>query len=428
MRKMRWLAVVGVLTLVAAACGGDDGGGEGGTTGETGGATGETGGGLVPISTFDAIGEGEGELSLIAWNGYTEDGSVDPNYDWVTPFEDETGCQVTVKYADTSDEMVTLMRQGGGSVYDGVSASGDASNRLIAGQDVAAVDPALFPELANVIAPLSPTDGTNNAHYVVDGYVYGVPYMYGPNFLMYNTEVVTPAPTSWDVTFEPTLDGQPNPYAGKITAYDSAIFIADAAMYLMTHQPDLGITDPYELSSDQLDAAVELLKAQAPLITKYWALYTDEIDGFVDGSMVAGTAWPVNLSYAELDAPVDQVVPVEGVTGWADTWMISANAPHPNCMLEWMNWTLSPDIQAEVAYWYGAAGSNVNSCDELRTLLGKKYADLVDTVRYGNCGNADFLDSIWVWRTPEANCHDERGDICMDYSVWQQKWTEIRGA
>ena len=58
----------------------------------------------------------------------------------------------------------------------------------------------------------------------------------------------------------------------------------------------------------------------------------------------------------------------------------------------------------------------------------EKYADLVDTVRYGNCGNADFLNAIYLWKTPEANCHDDRGDVCMDYSVWQQKWTEIRGA
>ena len=408
----RGLAVFGVLAVVAAACNNGDGGGGGG-----GG-----GGGIEPPKTYDTIGATEGELSLIAWVGYTEDGSTSEAYDWVTPFEDNTGCQVTVKYADTSDEMVTLMRQGGGTVYDGVSASGDASNRLIAGGDVAAVDPTLFPDFSNVIAPLQPDSGTNNSHYVVNGSVYGVPYMYGPNFLMYNTDVVKPAPTSWDVTFEAD-----SPYAGKVTAYDSPIFIADAALYLKTHNPDLGITDPYELTQEQLDAATELLKTQSGLISKYWALYTDEIDGFVDGSMVVGTAWPVNLSYAEADAPVDAVIPSEGVTGWADTWMISANAPHPNCMLEWMKWTMTPDVQGLVAVWYGAAGSNVNSCDVVRTALGKD-AGLVDTVRYGNCGDADFLNSLYLWKTPAAECGDDRGATCMDYSVWQQKWTEVRGA
>ncbi len=413
-RLSRWLVVISTLALIAAACGDD--------------AT-EPGGG-DDIKTYDTIGEGEGQLKLIAWHGYTEDGTTEgyEEYDWVTPFEDETGCDVTVTYGDSSDEMVQLMRQGGGSEYDGVSASGDASNRLIAGGDVGAVDPSLFPEMANVIAPLNPDGGTNADHYVVDGNVYGTPYMYGPNFLMYNTEEVSPAPTSWDVTFETD-----SPYAGKVTAYDSPIFIADAAMYLMTHQPDLEITDPYELTQEQFDAAVDLLKQQkAELVSAYWALYTDEIDGFVDGSMVAGTAWPVNLTYAKLDAPVSSVIPDEGVTGWADTWMISANAPHPNCMLKWMDWTMQPDVQAEVSIWYGAAGSNTLSCDATRELLVEFYGEgadaAVDTVRYGNCGDAEFLDSLFLWKTPLPDCGDDRGDVCIDYSEWTQAWTEIRGA
>jgi putative spermidine/putrescine transport system substrate-binding protein len=415
-RRPRWLAVVAVLGIVAAACGDDDGGGGGD-------------GAIEPAVVYDEIGEGEGQLELIAWHGYTEDGTTEggEDFDWITPFEDETGCQVNVAYADTSDEMVTLMRQGGGSVYDGVSASGDATNRLIAGQDVGAVDPALFPEFENVIAPLNPDGGTNTDHYIVDGNVYGTPYMYGPNFLMYNTEEVSPAPTSWDVTFEAD-----SPYAGSVTAYDSPIFIADAAMYLMAHEPDLGITDPYELTQEQFDAAVELLKQQSGLVSRYWALYTDEIDGFVDGSMVVGTAWPINLSLAEADVPVDAVVPEEGATGWADTWMISANAPNPNCMLMWMDWTIQPEVQAEVAVWYGAAGSNVNSCDATRDLLVEFYGEgadeAVDTVRYGNCGDAEFLDSLFLWKTPLPDCGDERGDACLDYSEWTQAWTEIRGA
>ena len=419
MSKVRtWFVVLAALAVVAAACGNDD---------ET--PSGETGGAIEPAKTYDSIGETEDSLELIAWAGYVEDGTSEggEDFDWVTPFEDETGCQVNVTYGDTSDEMVTLMRQGGGTVYDGVSASGDASVRLITGGDVGAIDPSLFPQFANVIGPLNPDGGTNNAHYVIDGNVYGTPYMYGPNFLMYNTEEVTPAPTSWDVTFETD-----SPYAGSITVYDSPIFIADAAMYLMAHNPDLGITDPYELSQEQFDAAVELLKTQAGMVVRPWALFTDEIDGFVDGSMLVGTAWPYNLSLAELDAPVDAVVPSEGVTGWADTWMISTNAPHPNCMLKWMDWTMQPEVQAEVAIWYGAAGSNTASCDAIKDLLvefyGKGADEAVDTLRYGNCGDVEFLDSIHLWKTPLPDCGDDRGDICIDYSEWTQAWTEIRGA
>jgi putative spermidine/putrescine transport system substrate-binding protein len=405
----RWLVGFAALTLIAAACGDDA----------------EEPGSGDDVKTFDSIGEGEGQLKLIAWHGYTEDGTTEgyEEYDWVTPFEDETGCQVEVTYADSSDEMVQLMRQGGGAEFDGVSASGDASNRLIAGGDVGAVDPSLFPEMENVVAPINPNGGTNTDHYIVDGNVYGTPYMYGPNFLMYNTEEVSPAPTSWDVTFETD-----SPYAGKVTAYDSPIFIADAAMYLMAHQPDLEITDPYELTQEQFDAAVDLLKQQkAELISAYWALYTDEIDGFVDGSMVVGTAWPVNLTYTKTDANTAAVIPSEGVTGWADTWMISANAPNPNCMLKWMDHTLQPDVQAEVGIYYGAAGSNVDSCAVIAETLGEGGEELVDSVEYSFCGNEEFLDSIHLWKTPQVACGDDRGNECVDYSQWTQAWTEIRG-
>jgi putative spermidine/putrescine transport system substrate-binding protein len=410
----RWLIVLATLALVSAGCG-DDGGDDGDGTGDGG----------EPAVVYDQIGEAEGQLRLIAWHGYTEDGTTEgyEEYDWVTPFEDQSGCDVDVTYADSSDEMVQLMRSGGGAEYDGVSASGDASNRLIAGGDVGAVDPDLFSEMGNVIGPLNPDGGTNTAHYIVDGNVYGVPYMYGPNFLMYNSEEVSPAPTSWDVTFEAN-----SPYAGKVTAYDSPIFIADAAMYLMTHQPDLGITDPYELNQEQFDAAIELLEQQRELIAAYWALYTDEIDGFVDGSMVVGTAWPVNLTFTKSDANTQAVVPDEGVTGWADTWMISANAPNPNCMLMWMDYTLQPDVQAEVGIFYGAAGSNTDSCAQIADTLGEGGEDLVDSLEYSFCGNEEFLDSIYLWKTPAVACGDDRGDTCVDYSEWTQAWTELRGA
>jgi len=222
----RWFGIAAMFAVIGAACSNSSSGTE-----PNSGSS---------VHVISSIGQTEGQLNLIAWNGYTEDGSNDPNYDWVTPFEKSTGCKVNVKYADTSDEMVALMRQG--STYDGVSASGDATNRLIAGGNVSAIDPKLFPDFANVISPLQPVGGTNNSHYVVNGVAYGVPYMYGPNFLMYNTKVVKPAPTSWNITFDPN-----SPYAGKITAYDSPIFIADAASGspIRTSSPRRSSTRPW---------------------------------------------------------------------------------------------------------------------------------------------------------------------------------------
>jgi putative spermidine/putrescine transport system substrate-binding protein len=358
-----------------------------------------------------SIGQGEGQLNLIAWIGYTEDGSTDPNYDWVTPFEDESGCKVKVKYGNTSDEMVTLMRQGGGTVYDGVSASGDASNRLIANGDVAAVNVDLIPGWDEFLPTLQspPHNTVNDSHF-------GVSYMYGANVLLYNTEKVSPAPDSWDIVFDPN-----SPEAGSITAYDSPIYIADAALHLMTHQPDLGITDPYELTPEQLDAAVELLKGQAPNVEKYWSVAADEIDLFTSGELTVGTAWPYQVSVLQSDKqPVEAVIPQEGATGWADTWMMSAHAPHPNCMYKWMVWASSADVQAEVAEFYGATPANQQSCAVLTESIGEEAA-----APY-HCGDEAFVKDLYLWKTPLADCGDGSTD-CADYSVWQQKWTEIRG-
>ena len=379
--------------LVLAACGGSS------TTG--------TGSNLK-----QSIGPGEGALNLVAWTGYVESGKTDPKVDWVTPFTNQTGCKINVKFADTSDEMVTLMRQGGGTAWDGVSASGDATNRLIAHGDVAEVNVSLIPDFKDVIQSLqSPRHNTINGHH------YGVPYMYGPNVLMYNTQVVKPAPTSWKDTWDAN-----SPYRGKVAAYDSAIFIADAALYLKAHNKSLGITDVYELTSTQLDAAIALLRQQAPLIKKYWAATTDEIDPFSSGDMVIGTAWPYQVSYLKTaNKPVASLVPSEGATGWADTWMMSSHAKHPNCMYLWMKWTETPAVQDQVAEFYGATPSNGKACDLLRQHIGASAESDY------HCGDNSFLKNIALWKTPLQQCGDSRGNTCTDYTVWVQKWNTVRG-
>ena len=136
-----------------------------------------------------AIGAGEGEVDIVAWPGYIERGESDKAYDWVTAFEKETGCKVNVKTAATSDEMVTLMNQGG---FDLVTASGDASLRLVAGKKVQPVNVDLIPSWNTVDKRLQ-----DAPWHTVDGVHYGVPYQWGPNVLAYNTDVFKEAPKSW---------------------------------------------------------------------------------------------------------------------------------------------------------------------------------------------------------------------------------------
>src|SRR3954464_742886 len=220
------LALVTVVAMVAAGCGSDDST----SSSSGGGSTSSKAASNLPQN----IGAGEGQLNLVAWEGYTQP-------QWVKPFEKATGCDVKAKYAGSSDEMVTLMRQGGGSQYDMVSASGDASLRLIRGGNVAPVNVNLIPGYKDFIPQLQ-----SPAHNTVDGKHYGVSLQWGPNTLLYNTTKVSPAPTSWSALYDPK-------YKGQITIPDNAIQIADAALYLSKTKPDLGIEDPYELTQEQFD-------------------------------------------------------------------------------------------------------------------------------------------------------------------------------
>ena len=162
-----------------------------------------------------------------------------------------------------------------------------------------------------------------------------------------------PKPTSWAAIYSPK-------YKGKITVPDNPIQIADAALYLSKSQPSLGITDPYELTQPQFNAAISLLRQQRPLIVKYWALASDEIDLFKNGDAVIGASWPYQY-FVLKDArrPTRRRSPghsspgKEGATGWLDTWMLSAKAPHPNCAYKWMAWVSTPKVQAEQALSFG---------------------------------------------------------------------------
>ncbi len=280
---------------------------------------------LVPGGPLQSIGDGEGEVSIVAWAGYIERGETDPNFDWVTDFEAATGCTVNVKTAATSDEMVALMNEGG---FDLVTASGDASNRLISGGRVQEINTDLIPSWSTVDERLQSAPWNT-----VDGKHYGVPYQWGPNVLMYNTEAFgDQPPTSWSVVFEDTVlpDGESN--AGRVQAYDGPIHIADAAQYLMAHKPELGISDPYELNEEQYTAALELLRTQRTLVGRYWHDAFIQIDDFKNEGMAASGSWPFQANLLKADgAPIATVIPEEGVTGWADTTMLHVDSDSPNC-------------------------------------------------------------------------------------------------
>jgi putative spermidine/putrescine transport system substrate-binding protein len=354
-----------------------------------------------------SIDKGEGAVDIVAWPGYIERGDTDKTYDWVSAFEQETACKVNVKTAGTSDEMVSLMTQGG---YDLVTASGDASIRLIRGGTVQPVDISRIPSYANVDDRLKEAPW-----HFVDGKHYGTPYQWGPNVLMYNTTVFKTAPTSWSVVLEPQKlpDGKPN--KGRIQAYDGPIHVADAALYLMAKRPELGIKSPYELNEEQYTAALEVLRKQHPLVHRYWHDANVQVQDFTNEGVVASSSWPfqVNTLVANTQ-PIASTVPAEGATGWADTTMLATDAKHPNCAYRWMEWSLNAKVQGDLASWFGSVPAVPAAC-EGNALLGPE-----------GCKTNGFenFDRIWFWRTPEATCAQ---GTCVPYSRWATDYVAVMG-
>ncbi|MGA9103099.1 ABC transporter substrate-binding protein [Aeromicrobium sp.] len=353
------------------------------------------------------LGDNESKVSILTWPGYVEDGSNDPKVDWVTPFEKETGCKVTSKAYGTSDEAFNLTKTGD---YDVVVASGDLTARMVASKEAAEVNTDLIPNYEKVFKFLKDQEWNT-----FNGKHYGVPHGYGANLLMYNADEVKPAPTSWSAVFDDA-----SKYKGKVTAYDSPIYIADAALYLMKHNPDLGIENPYALDEKQFAASVDLLKKQRENVSEYWSDYLKSASAFESGNSQIGTTWQVIVNTIDpKKVNVKAILPEEGATGWSDTWMISSKAKSPNCAYAWLNYIDSPKANAAATEYFGEAPNSQEACD---FASDKSFCDTY------KAGDEEFASKLWYWRTPVAKCLDGRTDVkCMDYSAWTKAWTEIKG-
>lgn len=390
----RRLALVGVTAaLVAAACGG--------------------GASATPSSSLPtSVGSGEGALTVLAWPGYAENGSTDPTVNWVKPFEDATGCKVTVQVFGTSDEAFSLFSTNP-TKFDVISASGDASLRLVRAGYVQPVNVDLVPNYADIFAALK-----DKPYNTVDGVHYGIPHGRGSNLLMWRTDKITPAPTSWAQMFDPSA-----PWGKHVSVYDAPIYIADAAVVLMSTNPALGIKNPYALDDTQFAAVVDLLKKQKPNISQYWTDYTKQQQAFESGDATIGTTWQVitNLLQAETPPiPVDVIKPVEGATGWSDTWMINAKTTHLNCAYKWLDHIVSPSVNAQVASWFGEAPANAKSCG--LTPADQSNCDIF------HAADEAFWKDVWYWQTPETTCVDGRTNVqCKGFNDWVKAWTEIKG-
>ncbi len=383
-KKLAALSLFAASTVVLSACSG----------------SGELTLDVPDVPMVEELGAFEGELNIVNWSGFVEPA-------WTDQFTADTGCVVNPRVAGTSDEMVTLMRTG---EYDIVSASGDAALRLIVGGDVQPLNIDLIPNFSDDIA-----EGMKGQIYdTVNGQPYGVPIGRGANLLQYNEDVTGGAPESWDVVWE-----SDSPYAGKITAYDAPIYIADAAVYLMYHNPELGIENPYALDEAQLAAAVDLLKQQNSIIGEYWSDPVAQITSFVGGNTVVGTSWEVLRKFAASDN-LKTTLPVEGSTGWYDAWLVSSTTANVNCAYAWMDYTSRADVNGAIAMNFGMAPANVAFCAS--SAEAQAHCDEFAAE------DEEFFSKVWPWTTPIEQCIDGRTDVkCTSFQDWTNAWLTVKG-
>jgi putative spermidine/putrescine transport system substrate-binding protein len=408
----RRISGIVMTALVLAACGPGTASTAPTTPAATSGGTATSGPTTAPATqaAVATIGPGEGALNLIIWEGYAERGAVDPAYDWVTPFETATGCKVNSISMTDSNNGVSLMQSGD---YDGISASGDATTRLIQGGIVAPIDVNALPNYANVFPSLK-----DLPHNTVDGVNYGVPHGRGPNLLAWNTGVITTAPTTWDAIWEGG-----SAYKGKISIYDSSIFIADAAVHLMKTKPELGIKDPYQLTQAQFDEAIKLLQALVANQPSFWGVVTDQVASYTAGDVVVGTTWQYQVNLLQADhQPIEAALPEEGSTGWSDTWMMAKAAKHPNCMLLWMDHMMSAEADAQATIWFGEAPTSQQACDAAEKIAPGHCAQMHAT-------DEAYFSKVHYWATPQADCKDtDATTTCVTQDDWVNAWTTLRGA
>ena len=346
------------------------------------------------------LGKPEGSLVLLQWPGYSH-----PSF--AGDYERETGCKITRRDVSSSADMVELMRRG---PYDLVSASGDVSGELIARKYVQPVNVKLIPQWRQ-LAPAFRSLAANT----VGGVHYGVTVMWTPNELLYRTDAGGPSPVSWRAVYDAR-------FRGKVSVPDNPMQIADAALYLKSRTPGLGIRDVYELTPRQFDAATALLRRQAPLVKRYWQYATEQILDFRTAAAVVGSSWPYQRQVLlAADVPVSRRVPREGATAWADSWLLAKQARHPNCAYLWLRHVLGPDVQASQSLLLRESPVNPLACP------------IMDATEEGSCAAyygsapAALLRRLTFWKTPAARCGYGGRTDCVPYKRWQRAWANVVG-
>jgi putative spermidine/putrescine transport system substrate-binding protein len=359
-----------------------------------------------------SLGPGEGVLRLIVMPGPVQNGNVNPQADWVTPFSKHAGCRVDLTNA-SSDAQAESYIAGGGAAYDGILASPEVAGQLIAARAVAPLNVGLI----SGYGALSPKLRSAPSQ-VSGGRVYGVPYIWDSYVAGYNSGQVKPTPQDWSAVFAPPSAAR---YAGKITLPDSTATIALAALYLKSARPSLGISDPFELDKTQFAAAVQAVNAVRRSVSTFWTQDSSVVGQLGDGQDALGGVMNHQISeMARAGLPVAGVPALAGAgrsgvtAAYVESWLMSAKAAHPSCMYRWLSWSASRYVQEQASAWTGDAPVNPAACTG-------PVSGTCD--RFNEAGLASARNVVFE-HLPVSDCGDGRAG-CVAYGQWQAAWQRI---
>ncbi|MCT9933939.1 extracellular solute-binding protein [Planotetraspora sp. A-T 1434] len=451
LRRTRLVAAVAAAGFLASACGGTGSAGMAGATPDveaaaavagtpgTPGAPGSPGTGGTPLATpttptpvstaTATAGHGEGTLTVLALNGYVEWGGTDPTVNWVRGFEARTGCKISLKYYDPGqapppDDFAPAS-------FDVISATPELAGKLIGERKVAPLDTTLVDGYDKI-----PKRLRGLRAFTQDDRVYGVPYLWGLNEVLYDTTKVDPEDAG--AIFKDK---------GPVLFRDSPLSIADAALVLKSRGMD--IKDPFELTPAQLDAALALFSAGKPSAgpagspsagpsagsstgsstgssarpsagasgrasgglsgasgeRAYWRDPIEVVEGFASGSVRLAEGTPYHLDVLKRGHKPVEALGERPVTGWVDSWMVSSAAAHPACAAQWLSWTASADVQRKASAWVGLAPANPGACTGRTRRICADY----------RVGEPHEFKGVYFAARP------------ADYTQWAERWRQLVG-
>lgn len=377
-----------LLTLTALGCGGGEKPAAGPATAATKITITPTGDARADASTYLAklcakpIG---GELNFMVWEGYTDTL-------FTKPFEAACGVKVNATYMGSSDDLVAKLRAGGAETIDLISPSSDAATAIIEANLASPLDLGRIPSYNDL------SEGFRKLQVArKDSAVYGVPWAFGPNPLIYDTTKIRPAPDSWGALWD-------KKYRGKLSLQDDIATLYMVAQYLGMDDPQ----DPsklYNLSDEDLAKVKAKMLELRPNVRKYWVTAGDMTQLFQSGEIVAGEGWPLMTNQLrQARYPAGETIPKEGTTAWADHWVLTSGAKNLDAAYAWLEYTAQPFTQKLL---YDVTAYIVANPQAKTYMTPEQAASQRDISDYGTKVN------FWQWSPRREK--------------YQEIWNEVKG-